>query len=119
MRLVAVRGATTCESDSPEEISLRTKELLQEIIDVNDLRDEDLVSIIFTATDDLTSAFPASAAREMGLTDVPLLGTRELAVAGAVERCIRVLVHCYSPRERGEIRHVYLEGAKSLRADLD
>lgn len=118
MKIVAIRGATTCEVDSAEQIHDRTQSLLREVLDLNDLHVDDLVSIIFTATDDLSAAFPATAARELGLSDVPLLGARELAVEGAVERCIRLLLHCYSTKERSEIRHVYLEGAKRLRADL-
>lgn len=118
MRLIAVRGATTVESNSADEISEKTRALLTQLIDANDLRNEDMVSIIFTATDDLSAGFPATAARELGLSDVPLLGAHELAVDGAPKRCIRVLIHCYSEKARAEVRHIYLEGAKTLREDL-
>jgi chorismate mutase len=116
--LRGIRGATTVDADEPEQIRLRTQELVREMLSRNDVKVDDLVSIIFTATDDISAAFPATAARELGLDDVPLLGGREIAVPGAVARCIRVLIHCYSERGRPEIRHVYLEGARVLRSDL-
>ncbi|HVB04784.1 MAG TPA: chorismate mutase [Acidimicrobiales bacterium] len=116
--LRGIRGATTVEADDAGEIRLRTQELVREMLSRNDVKADDLVSIIFTATEDLNAAFPATAARELGLDDVPLLGGREIAVPGALARCVRVLIHCYSERSRAEIRHVYLEGARVLRADL-
>lgn len=116
--LRGIRGATTVEADDADEIRLRTQELVREMLSRNDVKADDLVSIFFTTTDDLSAAFPATAARELGLDDVPLFGGREMAVPGALERCIRVLVQCYSELGRGEIRHVYLERAKVLRADL-
>ncbi len=116
--LRAIRGATTVDEDDAEQIRLRTQELVREMLSRNDVKSDDLVSIIFTATEDLNAAFPATAARQLGLDDVPLLGGREMAVPGALGHCIRVLVHCYSEKSRGEIRHVYLEGARVLRADL-
>jgi chorismate mutase len=117
-RLVGIRGATTVDADDAEQIRSRTQELVRELLSRNDVKADDLVSIIFTATDDVTAAFPATAARELGLDDVPLLGSREISVPGALTHCIRVLIHCYSERGRPEIRHVYLEGAQVLRADL-
>jgi chorismate mutase len=116
--LRAIRGATTVEDDDAEQIRLRTQALVREMLSRNDVKTDDLVSIIFTATDDIHAAFPATAARELGLEEVPLLGGREITVEGALPRCIRVLAHCYSERARSEIRHVYLEGAVSLRSDL-
>jgi chorismate mutase len=83
----------------------------------NGLTPEDLVSVIFTATEDLTADFPAAAAREMGLSAVPLICAREIPVVGALGMCIRVMVHCYAPPGR-EIRHVYLHAARRLRTDL-
>lgn len=116
--LRAVRGATTVDADVADQIHKRTRELVSEMLDRNHLGPEDLVSVILTATPDLHSAFPATAARSLGLDDVPLLGAAELDVDGSLERCIRVLIHCYSDLPRAEIRHVYLEGARALRADL-
>jgi chorismate mutase len=114
----AIRGATTIEKDTPEEVRHRTQELIAAILERNALAHDDLVSVIFASTPDITSAFPATAARELGLDDVPLLGTQEMAVPGALAHCIRVLVHCYTDRSRAELAHVYLERAVSLRADL-
>ena len=116
--LRAVRGATTVDADDAEQIFKRTQELVGEMIERNELSVDDLVSIIFTATTDLSAAFPATAARALGLDEVPLLGASELAVSGSLPRCIRALMHCYSDRERSQIRHVYLEGARVLRVDL-
>jgi len=115
-RVRAIRGATTVDEDTPEQVVERTVVLLREIIDRNGLAEDDLVSLLFTATDDIRSEFPAAAARKLGLGAVPRMCARELDVAGAAPRCIRVMVHCYSDRER--LRHVYLEGAEHLRHDL-
>ena len=114
----AIRGATTVDEDLPEQIWDRTQTLVREMLARNDVTSEDLVSVIFTATADISSAFPATAARQLGLDEVPLLGGQELDVAGALPRCIRILMHCYSERSRGDIRHVFLEGARVLRSDL-
>lgn len=117
-RLAAVRGATTTDEDSPEQIRERTRELLQAVIERNGISHDDIVSIIFTATPDLVSDFPAVAARNLGLSGVPLLCSQEIPVTGSMERCIRVMVHAYLNRPRQEIRHVYLHEAKQLRTDL-
>jgi chorismate mutase len=114
----AIRGATTVDADTEEEIRVRTQSLITAILERNELAVDDLVSVIFTSTPDLTATFPATAARAIGLDDVPLLGSQEIAVPGALGQCIRVLVHCYSDRPKSEIHHVYLEGARVLRADL-
>lgn len=116
--MIGIRGATSCEADTATEITVRTQELVSKLIDLNRVRNEDLISIILTATDDLTAEFPAKAVREMGYSDVPLMGARELDVDGGIKRCIRVLIHCYSDLERAEVRHLYLGDAKSLRKDL-
>ncbi|MGH9026922.1 MAG: chorismate mutase [Acidimicrobiia bacterium] len=118
MRLVALRGAITCTEDTKSEIDANTKRLVSEMLARNEIAHEDLVSVIFTATDDLRSEFPAAAARAVGLGDIPLLCARELNVEGSMPRCIRVLVHCYTGRDRTELHHVYLEDARSLRDDL-
>jgi chorismate mutase len=116
--LVAIRGATTVETDARDAIMERTQELLRELLERNGVDHDDLVSIIFTATEDITSEFPAAAARAHGLGDVPLLCARELAVQGGNPNTIRVLVHCYSERPRAGLRHVYLHRASHLRDDL-
>jgi chorismate mutase len=117
-RLVALRGATTVDRDTSEAVIERTRELLSMLLERNGVEHDQLVSIIFTSTKDLRSAFPALAARELGLGDVPLLCAGELDVAGGNPNTIRVLVHCYSTRHRASLRHVYLHRAKHLRDDL-
>jgi chorismate mutase len=114
----ALRGATTVDEDTSEQISARVQELMRTLLERNDVGHEDLVSIIFTATGDLTSMFPATAARQLGLGDVPLLCARELDIDDGTPRCIRVLVHLYTERGRDVLHHVYLEGARALRDDL-
>jgi chorismate mutase len=114
-----LRGATTCTEDSKAEIDAKTARLVQELFARNDLVPDDVVSMVFTSTPDLTAEFPATAARAaLGLDGVALLGAQEQAVAHGTARCIRVLVHCYSERSRDELRHVFLEGAAALRTDL-
>jgi chorismate mutase len=117
-RLVALRGATTVDADTAEAVMGRTGELLSALLQRNGVEHDQLVSIIFTSTRDLRSAFPALAARELGLGDVPLLCAGELDVIGGNPNTIRVLIHCYSTLPRPSLRHVYLHGAKHLRDDL-
>lgn len=117
-RLLALRGAITCDEDTKDEIDVKTQALVREMLDRNDVAHDDVVSIIFTATEDLTATFPATAARALGLGDIPLLCMRELGVVGAMPRCIRVLMHLYTDRPREKLRHVYLGEARSLRDDL-
>jgi chorismate mutase len=114
----ALRGATTVDVDTPEQVTERVTALLKEMFARNDVDHDDLISILFTATDDLTSIFPATAARTIGLGDVPLICAREIAVPGSMPRCVRVMAHLETDRRRAELHHVYLEGAKSLRDDL-
>jgi chorismate mutase len=114
----ALRGATTVDVDMPEQVTERVTALLKEMFARNDVDHDDLISILFTATDDLTSIFPATAARTIGLGDVPLICAREIAVPGSMPRCVRVMAHLETDRSRAELHHVYLEGAKSLRDDL-
>jgi chorismate mutase len=116
--LRAIRGATTVEEDTPEAVTDRVVALLGQILERNGLEEDDIVSILFTATEDIVSIFPATAARNMGLGAVPLICARELAVVGSVPRCIRVMLHVTTERPREEIHHVYLEGAQGLRDDL-
>ncbi len=114
----AVRGATTVDQDTPEAVTERVVALLVQILDRNELVEDDIISILFTATGDIVSMFPATAARSMGLGAVPLICARELSIDGAVERCIRVMLHVTTDRPRDQIHHVYLEGAQGLRDDL-
>ena len=105
-------------STGPSDIAERVQELLRELFERNEVDHDDLISIVFTATGDLVSAFPAAAARTMGLGDVPLLCARELDIVGSTPRCLRVLVHLTTEKARGELHHVYLHGARGLRDDL-
>ncbi|HEY1971315.1 MAG TPA: chorismate mutase [Pseudonocardia sp.] len=118
MSVRAVRGATQVENNDRDEILDATAELVAEVLARNDLRSDDVISILFTATPDLTAEFPAYAARKMGLTDVPLLCATEIAVPGAMPRVLRLMAHVDTQRSRDEIRHVYLRGAVALRTDL-
>jgi chorismate mutase len=114
----ALRGATTVDADTPEQIHERVGALINEMLARNDVDKDDLISVVITATEDVTSMFPAAAARAVGLGDVPLLCARELTIAGATPRCIRVLMHLTTERARADLRHVYLAGAENLRDDL-
>jgi chorismate mutase len=114
----AVRGATTVDADNPEAIRERVVALLEQVLKQNGLSEGDIISILFTATEDIVSTFPATAARSMGLGAVPLICARELAITGSVPRCIRVMLHVTTELSRNDIHHVYLEGAKGLRDDL-
>ena len=112
-----IRGAITAEENTAEAILAATRDLLALIVEANDLKVEDVASVIFTTTPDLTATFPAKAAREMGWRDVALLDAQEIPVPGSLERCIRVLIHWNTGKSAAEIRHVYLKGAQALRPD--
>jgi chorismate mutase len=114
----AVRGATQVEANDRDAVIDGAAELVQAVLARNEIDPADLISVIFTATPDLTAEFPAYAARVMGITDVPLLGASEIDVAGAMPRVIRLLAHVETERPRAELRHVYLHGAATLRTDL-
>ena len=116
--LRAVRGAITLREDTVDEVISATSHLLEEMLSRNELSRDDLVSIMFTATPDVRSEFPAAAARKIGIADVPLMCATEIDVAGAPSRCIRVMMHVYTDRDRSALRHVYLGDARQLRADL-
>ena len=118
MAIRAIRGATQLDSDDRDHLLVSVEELIREILDQNDIDTDRLVSMILTATPDLHSEFPALAARQLGIGDVPLLCAQEINVDGAMPRVIRVMVHIESDLPRGEIRHVYLRGAAALRRDL-
>jgi chorismate mutase len=113
-----VRGAITADENTREAILAATRTLLAEIVAANDLHPDDLASAIFTTTTDLTAAYPAEAARQLGWAHVPLLCTHEMAVPGGLERCIRVLLHWNTALSPGQIGHVYLGEAQQLRPDL-
>ena len=115
-RLVGIRGAITVAEDSPDAIVQGAEELLGTILERNHLEAHDIVSVVFTSTPDLRAEFPAVGARRLGLGGVPLLCAQEIAVPGAVGRCIRVLVHAYG--DASAVRHAYLRGARELRDDL-
>ena len=114
----ALRGATTVDADTAEQIGARTVELLEAMFERNGVDHDNLISIWFTVTDDIVSAFPATAARTIGLGDVPLMCAREIPVPGSKARCIRVLAHLSTQRPRRELHHVYLHDASNLRDDL-
>jgi len=113
-----IRGATTAEKNTAEAILIATRELLELIVEANHLKVEDVASAIFTTTPDLTAAFPAQAARELGWRDMALLDAQEIPVPGSLERCIRVLIHWNTDRQQDEVVHVYIKGAKALRPDI-
>ena len=117
-RIVAVRGATTIESNTWDSMEERVQEMLLAIMERNDIDHSDVVSVLFTATPDVTVAFPATAARGIGFGDIPLICASEIDVRGGTPLCIRVMLHIYSDRQRDAIRHVYLHGAQGLRDDL-
>lgn len=118
MSVRGLRGATTVDADTEEQVSERVQRLLHEMLARNDVEKEDLISILFTATDDIHCMFPAKAARDIGLGDVPLICARELDVMDGTKMCIRVLMHLTTERSRSELHHIYLEGARGLRDDL-
>lgn len=110
-----IRGATTVIANDRLEILARTRELLEVIVRLNALRSEDIASVWFTVTEDLDAEFPAFAARELGWGDVPLMCGREIPVAGALPRCVRVLITWNTTKTQGEIRHAFLHEARTLR----
>ena len=114
----ALRGATTLDVDEAAHLTERVQTLVNQMLDRNEVAKDDLISIVFTATEDIHSMFPATAARAAGLGDVPLICARELDVVGGTQLCIRVLMHLVTDRSRTELHHVYLEGARNLRDDL-
>ncbi len=118
MPVRAVRGATQVDADDRDAVIEATAELVRAVLDRNALSPDDLISVIFTATPDLTSEFPAYAARQMGITDVPLLCATEISVPGAMPRVLRLLAHVETDLARADLRHVYLRGAAALRTDL-
>ena len=117
-RLYALRGAITVDRNEADAILEASRELMHELMERNGISPDQMVSCIFTCTDDLDAEFPAVAARDLGLDRVPLLCTREIDVPGALERVIRVLLHYYGDGDH-TVQHVYLRDAKVLREDLE
>lgn len=118
MSIRALRGAVQLAVDSKEEMHREVPALLEEMLTSNGLSEADLVSVLFTVTPDLTSEFPAAAARTLGWKDIPLMCAVEIAVIGALPRIVRVLAHVESVKPRSEMNHIYRGGAKALRPDL-
>ena len=118
MAVRAIRGATQVDADDRDEVLAATRELVSTVIERNGIDSEQLISILFTATPDLTSEFPALAARELGLGDVPLMCATEIDVPHALPRVLRLMAHVETDRPRSEIAHVYLRGATALRRDI-
>lgn len=118
MAVRAVRGATRLTQDDPEEMAEAVSELVEELLVRNELTTDQLISILFTSTADLVSAFPATAARRLDLADVPLLCAQEIEVAGALSHVVRVMATVETERRRDQVVHVYLRGAEVLRLDL-
>lgn len=118
MTVRAVRGAVQIDRDQEPRLLDSVKDLLQKMMQANGLAPDDLISVMFTATPDLVSAFPAAAARAIGLTHVPLICAQELDVVGALPRTVRILAHVHTERAVRDIHHIYLGGAAVLREDL-
>lgn len=116
VRCRGVRGATFVPVDTPDAILEATRELLAAIASANGIETEDIASAFFTSTPDLRSAFPARAARELGWTDVPLLGATEIDHSDGPRRCVRVLLHWNTTRKQCDVVHVYLRGSDAMRA---
>ena len=118
MAVRAVRGATQLDEDTREHMLDRVAELVTDVMVANDLAVDDFISIIFTATSDLVSEFPAYAARQLGFSDVPLVCARELEIEGSMPRVVRLMAHVETDLPRSDVTHVYLHGAANLRRDL-
>ncbi|MEP7193396.1 MAG: chorismate mutase [Actinomycetota bacterium] len=114
----AIRGAIQLDVDERDHVLASTRELVTSVLAENSLTKDDVISIMFTATPDVRSEFPAVAARELGLGDVPLMCTQELDIRGAMPLVIRLMAHVNTPLPRDQISHVYLRGATALRRDL-
>jgi chorismate mutase len=114
----AIRGAITVEKNTEDRILDATKELLSRMLEDNDLKQDDIISIWFTMTVDLNAAFPAKAARELGLTDVALMCTNEIDVRNSLKKCIRIMINFNTDKSLSQLHHIYLKKAVSLRPDL-
>ena len=114
----AIRGATTVDENNKEQIYAATEQMMREIIELNHIQWEDIISILFTATNDLDQAYPAVAVRKMGITEAALMCAQELYVEGSLRKCIRVMVTVEGDYQRNSLKHVYLRNAVGLRPDL-
>ena len=117
MPVRGIRGATTVERDTPEDILTATRELLAAMVQANRIEPDDIARALFTTTPDLSGDYPARAARELGWGSVPLLGATEMRVPNALARCIRVLLHVNTDTPPASIKHIYLREARALRPD--
>ncbi len=117
MSMRGIRGATVAAANTSEAIHVATRELLLAMVDANDFNPEDVASIFFTVSPDLTADYPALAARQLGWVDAPMICAQEIAVPGGMARCIRVLIHWNTDKRPDEVRHVYLHAATQLRPD--
>lgn len=113
-----VRGATTVEDNTRDEILTSTRQLLALMIRQNGIEPQDVASVIFTTTPDVNAEFPAMAARQFGWLDVPLICTHEISVPGSLQKCVRILLHWNTTKAQQDIVHVYIKGAARLRPDL-
>ena len=118
MAVRAVRGAVQISGNDRDEILAGTTELVTEVMDRNELSTNDVISVLFTATPDLTAEFPALAARKLGFQEVPLLCASEIDVPGAMPRVVRLMMHVETTKPRSALQHVYLRGATALRLDI-
>ncbi|CAN5337297.1 chorismate mutase [soil metagenome] len=114
----AIRGATQLDDDDRDQMLERVSEMVLDVMASNGLEVDDFISVIFTATSDLVSEFPAYAARQLGFGEVPLICARELEIAGSMPRVVRMMAHVETDLPRADITHVYLHGAAALRSDL-
>jgi chorismate mutase len=118
MAVRAVRGATTLDVDAPDHIRERVKALMAALYERNALESDQVISAFVTATPDVTTFHPSTAVREFGLDDVPIIGAQELLIAGTLPRCVRVMLHVETDLSKAQLRHIFLEGASTLRPDL-
>ena len=118
MAVRAVRGAVQISGNDRDEILAGTTELVTEVMSRNELSTEDVISVLFTATPDLTAEFPALAARKLGFQEVPLLCASEIDVPGAMPRVVRLMMHVETSKPRSALQHVYLRGAAAQRLDI-
>lgn len=118
MYVRALRGATTIDNNTKDEIFSASQEMIKKLIDDNEINIDDIASIIFSVTPDIDAAFPAASVRKMGISNVPLLDVAQPQVDGALKMCIRVIIHFNTEKNNEELKHAYLRGAKILRPDL-
>lgn len=119
MRCRGIRGATTVDANTREDTLAAAKELLQEMVQANGVQEEEIACIFFTTTPDINRAFPAAAARELGLSQAPMLCGHEMNVPGSLPMCLRILILFNTEKGTEEIVHIYIRGARELRAGSD